>query len=178
MRGAGDDPSDTIERLIRLGTVASVDLPGGRCTVKAGDVETGPVRWIAMHAGATRSWSPPSVGEQVVLMAPGGEIGGAVALRGIFSDANPAPGDSLTESMVFMDGATFTYDPEAHHLSALLPGGGTIELQADGGVTIRGDVVVQGTITASEDVIADGVSLKTHKHGGVQAGSAQTGAPA
>lgn len=27
------------------------------------------------------------------------------------------------------------------------------------------------------DVIADGISLKTHKHGGVQAGGAQTGVP-
>jgi phage baseplate assembly protein gpV len=27
------------------------------------------------------------------------------------------------------------------------------------------------------DVIADGISLKTHKHGGVQGGPSQTGAP-
>lgn len=30
---------------------------------------------------------------------------------------------------------------------------------------------------AGGDVIADGISLKTHKHGGVQAGAAQTGTP-
>lgn len=32
------------------------------------------------------------------------------------------------------------------------------------------------TVTTG-DVIADGISLKTHKHGGVQAGAAQTGVP-
>ena len=30
---------------------------------------------------------------------------------------------------------------------------------------------------AGGDVVADGISLKTHKHGGVQSGSAQTGVP-
>lgn len=32
-------------------------------------------------------------------------------------------------------------------------------------------------VVTGGDVIADGISLKTHKHGGVQAGAAQTGVP-
>jgi phage baseplate assembly protein V len=50
-----------------------------------------PIRWIERRAGRTRTWSPPSQGEQVVLLCPGGEIGAAVALRGLFSSACPAP---------------------------------------------------------------------------------------
>ena len=38
-------------------------------------------------------------------------------------------------------------------------------------------VQVNGKITATGDVIGDGVSLKSHVHGGVQAGSASTGHP-
>mgnify|MGYP007125467811 FL=1 len=43
--------------------------------------------------------------------------------------------------------------------------------------TINGDVAVQGKLTASEDVIADGKSLKSHKHLGVTTGSGVSGAP-
>lgn len=46
-----------------------------------------------------------------------------------------------------------------------------IHLEAPDGVTIAGDVTVTG------DVVADGISLKSHTHGGVQAGAASTGAP-
>lgn len=45
-------------------------------------------------------------------------------------------------------------------------------------LTVTADgVQVNGTITATEDVVGGGVSLKSHVHGGVQAGGAQTGKP-
>jgi hypothetical protein len=34
-----------------------------------------------------------------------------------------------------------------------------------------------GKLTASDDVIANGISLHDHKHDGVQTGSGQTGTP-
>jgi phage baseplate assembly protein V len=43
--------------------------------------------------------------------------------------------------------------------------------------TINGNVQVNGTLTASVDVIGGGKSLKTHKHGGVTVGGGQTGVP-
>ena len=54
---------------------------------------------------------------------------------------------------------------------------GTATIDAPGGMTINGDVTVNGTVTATTDVIGGGKSLKGHKHSGVQAGGAQTGAP-
>lgn len=49
----------------------------------------------------------------------------------------------------------------------------SIELKQDGSVVITApnNVIVHG------DVIADGVSLKTHTHGGVESGGSNTGAP-
>lgn len=41
-----------------------------------------------------------------------------------------------------------------------------------GGIEIRGNVTVTGG-----DVTADGISLKTHRHGGVQSGAGSTGTP-
>lgn len=52
-----------------------------------------------------------------------------------------------------------------------------IDITAPDGVFVTGDLEVTGTVTASVDVLADGISLLTHTHGGVQAGAAQTGVP-
>lgn len=183
-----DIPAD-LASLIRIGTVLEVDLAEARCVVRFGDpddpapAQTGPIRWLTPRAGLTRVWSPPSVGEQVLLVSPDGQIGAAVAITGIVQDAFPPLGSTTAEMIEFADGARITYDPEASALTAELPAGGTAEIVADGGITLRGDVTIEGkvsvskTLTAAEDVIADGVSLTTHKHKDVQAGSALSGPP-
>lgn len=53
------------------------------------------------------------------------------------------------------------------------PGGATI----NGPLAVNDDVSITGTATAADDVIGGGKSLKGHKHGNVQAGTSQTGAP-
>lgn len=184
MRTPEDAPTDA-DQLIRFGAIASVDLAAARCVVELDDdSHTAPIRWIEFRAGKTRTWSPPSEGEQVAVLCPAGEIGAAVALRGLASDSFPPAGNSLTELIEFEDGATLSYDPAAHALAFALPAGATLTINAPGGVTITGDATFKGdlhctgTVTADTDVVGGGKSLKAHKHGGVQAGSAQTGAPA
>lgn len=189
MRQQEDIPADLSE-LIRMGTVATVDLAAGRCTVRYGNpddddggAETPPIRWLALRAGKTRAWSPPSVGEQAIVLAPDGQIAAAVAIIGVYSAAFPAPGSTLAELIEYEDGARIGYDPVAHALTAILPDGGTAMVEAPGGITIRADVTIEGTVTlngrmdASEDVTAAGISLKTHPHRDVQAGAAQSGPP-
>lgn len=46
-----------------------------------------------------------------------------------------------------------------------------------GNITHTGNLTTSGTITGKTDVIASSISGKEHKHGGVTAGSASTGAP-
>lgn len=50
-----------------------------------------------------------------------------------------------------------------------------VEITAN--TTITGDVTITGLVTVSEDVVANGISLVDHVHGGVAAGAATTGAP-
>lgn len=169
---------------IRLGTVAEVDAAKALCRVRSGDVSTDWIPWSTGMAGSTIIWSAPSVGEQVILLCPDGDTHGAVAVRGLYSDANTAPSGSPDLHLIrFPDGAFLQYDNAAHALQAILPGGGTARLQADGGitlvgpVTIEGDVTINGKTTASDDVIAGGISLMNHPHGGVQRGGAKTDPP-
>ena len=166
-----------------------VTLSPPRCRVRFGDPddggddgETPPIRWLAGRAGKTRRWSPPSVGEEVLLLAPDGQIGNAVALTGLSNDGNPPPSGEDVELIRFDDGAIISYDAAAHALTAILPAGGTVAIEAAGGVSIKGAVAIEGDVsitggrTATTDVSAAGISLKSHRHGNVQAGGAKTGA--
>lgn len=182
---AEDIPADIAE-LIRLGTIAHVDLEAARCIVRFGDpddaapAESPPIRWLCGRAGRTRIWSPPSVGEQVVLLSPDGQLGNAIAITGIVQDAFPPAGATEAEVIAFADGARVGYDPIAHALTAILPGGATAEIDAPGGITLRGpvaiegDVTIQGAVDVTQDVTADGISLTGHLHGGVTSGGAKT----
>jgi len=181
-----EDTQTDPDALIRFGVVASVDLAAGTCTVTLDEADgayTQPIRWLHPRMGQTRAWCPPSVGEQGLVLCPGGEIGAAVFVGGLHSNALPAPTDEATPLIRFSDGAVLSYDPEAHELLLQLPSGATTVLISDGGIDLHGDVTITGalsvteTITGSEDVIGGGKSLKSHKHSGVAAGGAQTGSP-
>ncbi|CAM8673035.1 phage baseplate assembly protein V [Sphingobium sp.] len=172
------DPERLTGEILRYGTIASVDLGNATCTVESGDIVTGDLPWVAQRAGAVLAWSPPTVGEQCLLLAPEGDLACGLVIVGLYSDACPAPSSSPDITLLkFPDGAILSYDHAAHALAATLPAGGTVAITADGGVTIDGPLQVNGKVTATEDVVAAGVSLKDHKHGQVQAGTAQSGKP-
>lgn len=179
-----------IENLIRLGTIAAVQMKPPRVQVKTGTLTTGWLPWIAPRAGADREWNPPTIDEQVILFSPSGQLGNGIVLTGLFSDHFPANGDR--EGLYrcsYRDGTVIEYDSVAHHLNATLAEGGTTNLMSTGGIHIVGPIThegdytqtgnqnVTGKVTVSVDVIAANISLVNHPHGGVMAGGAKTGKP-
>lgn len=191
-----------LENLLREGVVDSIDHAAGVCTVKSGELLTRPVKWIAARAGDARTWWAPSVGEQVMLLCPGGEPGRAVVLPAIYSSASPRPdGADTAHVTTYPDGALVSYDPVAHQLIATLPEGGKADITAPGGVHITGDTLITGKLnvtgdtdlgaklhvasdttvdaelTASTDVVGGGISLKNHLTTNVMPGSALSGKP-
>ncbi|WP_460986682.1 phage baseplate assembly protein V [Sphingobium sp. TomTYG75] len=177
------DSEQQVGEAIQYGVIASVDYANATCTVTLGDLTTGELPWVAMRAGGMRYWSPPSVNEQCVVLAPEGDLENGLVILGLYSDANPPPSnDPDVVQMDFPDGASINYNHATHALAISLPAGSTAAIDAtdvtiNGNVAINGDVTISGTATATEDVVGGGKSLKSHKHGGVQAGGAQTGAP-
>lgn len=176
-----------ISNLIRIGTVAQVDYAAipPKVRIKAGDILTGWLPWFGSSAGEDRICAPLDIGEQVVVFSPSGELNQGVVLAGLFQTAHPYP-VTLQEkhNATFKDGAVIEYDRATHHLKAVLPAGGTCEINAPAGFTLIGDINhtgninTSGTMTAAVDVVANGISLHNHVHGGVQSGGSQTGAPA
>ena len=171
-----DDDSGLVEP-IAYARVTMVDRAAGRCVVAAGDIVTRPLPWLERRAGTTRSWSPPSPGEQGVLVCPGGDPAGAFFIPGVFSDAHPPIADDTRDAVEFPDGSTVEYDPDAHELIVTVADG-AVRIVAPAGVYIEGDLDVKGRIVASEDILADTISLQDHRHAGVQPGGGQSGKPA
>lgn len=191
-----EDPT-LLVNLIRYGTVATVDAATARVVVSLGGLTTKPIPWLAPRAGATRTWSPPSPGEQVLVLSPGGNLGAAVALTGIFYDAFTKPGEATVDNVViaFGDGAVLLYDQAAHVLKGTLPAGGRVEVAAPGGLHLVGDVDIDGAfhvtqaatfdatlhtaqdITSDADVKAGDISLRNHPHDKVQPGGGMSGKP-
>ncbi|WP_375292458.1 phage baseplate assembly protein V [Sphingomonas melonis] len=174
------DPTD-IQRLIgdlaREGTVASVDLAAGTCRVRiADDLTTGDIPWLAPRLGKIKVWSPPSVGEQVLILAPEADTERAIVVGSLSSTANPHAGNDASPVITFDDGALINYDPDGHALRISLPTGSYAEIEADD-LYVRGNLHVTGYVHADGDVVGANKSLKDHRHTAVLAGGAISGPP-
>jgi len=175
---------DMLRRLlniVRPGEVSKVDYAKARIRVKHGDLESNWIPWATGRAGGNKIWSPPEVGEQVLMLSPGGDMSRAIAVVGIFSDDNEANGDSGDLfRMTFKNGTVIEYDREANELKATLKAGGKATIEASGGITLKGDITLDGSITLTGDIDLNGaltaqgnvislgtgapVTLSTHMH--------------
>ena len=104
--------------MIRLGKVQEIDHKKAKVRIAIGGLCTDFLPWITSHAGKTRNWSPPSIGEQVMVLSPGGDLGLGVVLPSIYQNKFPAPNDKEhVTAMTFADGATVEYDSETKALN-------------------------------------------------------------
>ncbi|HBM3128476.1 TPA: phage baseplate assembly protein V [Klebsiella michiganensis] len=130
-----------IRNLIRSGVVTEVDIEQGLCRVQSGGIQTTWLNWLTTRAGRSRTWWAPSVGEQVLLLAIGGELDTAFVLPGIYSDDNPAPSASADAWLVeFPDGAVMSYEPETSALT--VTGIKTADVTASDSVAVSVPVVL------------------------------------
>lgn len=175
-----------LDNMIRPGTIYAVDHVKARCRVKSGPLLTDWLRFFVGRAGSVRRNSDPTPGEQCLIFSPSGEMAAGFALVGLNSDQFSTPTDNPDlDSTTYVDGTWMGYDMASKeltvhmapggHINVLAPAG--VNLNAPGGVAITGDVDITGNVTVSKDVIASGISLVNHTHGGVQGGNSSTGKP-
>jgi len=146
----------TIPNLIRTGKIAEINADKVRVRLSPSLLTTW-LQWVALRAGDVIDWCPPSIGEQVIVFSPNGDLTQGKVLAGLFSAESPAPQTSLKiRSIHYPDGAVVLYDFGKHSLSAVLPAGSSALVKADivtadapqttctGDVTIKGNLVVEG----------------------------------
>lgn len=153
------DISRRLESLIRLGTIAQVDHAKARVRVQSGQLTSDWRPWVALRAGNTSDWDPPTIGEQCLLISPSGDPATGVVLVGLFSDTHPALSSSPDEYLrVYPDGARITYNHATGALSATGIKTAVVEAsekctvdcpesEFTGNVTITGNLTVKGTAT-------------------------------
>ena len=119
-----------ISNVALMGQVVALDTARARVRVQAGPITTGWLPFATMRAGPDRTWHPPEPGEQVLLVAPGGDLNQGVVVGSIYRADHPAPADSADVSRtLFKDGAVMEYDRAQHHWRLAVPAGGKIVLE-------------------------------------------------
>lgn len=138
-----------LENLIRLGQIKTVAAakPYMTVTVQIDEITTAPIRYLNLRAGNDKTWDPPSIGEEVIVLSPCGVLEMGIAIGGLNNADNPAPSTDLNKNIrMFSDGCLISYDTQSHALEAILPSGGTAVLTATGGVTINADTTINGNL--------------------------------
>lgn len=88
-----------------------------------------------------------------------------------------APEVSVEAKNVMVKASNVTIDAPETTLTGHLTVQGGMTVSGGGGSSMRGDFELEGSMHASEDVTASGISLNSHVHGGVQAGGSDTSGP-
>jgi hypothetical protein len=108
------------------------------------------------QAGATKVWSPHSVGERIVFLSPTGDPGVGMVLAGGFSDENPQNGNEDAMHRVSIEGVSITQTGSSVVISA---GGVTVTISGSG-LSVNGGEVSHNGKNIGHD----------HKHLGVTPG--------
>lgn len=124
------DLARRLDNLIRLGTIAAVDHTQALCRVQSGGLLTAWLPWFARRAGETRTWCPPTIGDQVMVFCPSGEPAAGLVLAGLYTAERDQPSGNPSEHLtVFPDGARERYDHAGHDYLLEVPAPGKITIQ-------------------------------------------------
>lgn len=73
-----------LANIVRIGLVKEIDYENARVRVQIGEFLTDYLPWITSRAGKDKTWTPPSVDEQVLVLSPLGELSLGVVLPAIY----------------------------------------------------------------------------------------------
>lgn len=107
------DMQRRLNNLIRVGLV--IETNPSRLKVKIGDNTSGWLPWLTQRTGDCVTWWKPSVGEQVMVLSPSGELNNGVVLPAIYTKNQPTL--NANEHMtIYKDGTKVSYDYEQKKL--------------------------------------------------------------
>lgn len=158
-----------LKNIIRVGLVSSINPVDCKARVvfqDRGDLVSYELPVLQLNTYKNKDYWMPDPGEQVVcIFLPSGNAQGYI-IGSVYSKKDKPPvTDENKRHIKFDDGTVIEYDRKTHILKIEIVENGPINIIAPGNVNVIGDV------------IADGISLKTHTHSGVVTGSGNTGRP-
>lgn len=119
-----------VERMHRYGPVTDVNTENQTARIRIGGTDDAPVKspWIsyAQSGGAFSVHNPPSIGQQMMMIAPHGVWEQAMLLPYTFSSANPSPSKKPNEHVLKFGSMSFNL--QTQQLATL----GIIKVGGDG----------------------------------------------
>lgn len=153
------DMSRRVNNVMREARVLEVDPDTGMAIVEAQNGKSKPIPWM-QRSGSIRDWDPPTAGERVLMLSPGGDPGRAMILPGGYSEQYGQPHNKLGEARRQIGAASDTFSGSQRVIEAQL-------------IILRGTVRIEGP-----GLTHNGVNVgDTHKHTDVMPGGALTGLP-
>ena len=151
----------------RHGIVTSVDPVNHavKVMIQPDNVESGWIPDGVIAAGGLKIACPSEVGSQVLLVAVEGDAEHPVVIARLFDTVITAPVSPVTSRPV-----------QAGEIGIFLAGGTYLHV-TQAGIHMGGNLTIQGSITATGDVLAAGISLQQHVHSEVQSGDSMSGPP-
>lgn len=183
---------DNVAEVIKYGVISSIDAEKATARVTFSDrdnVVSYDLPITFTNTGFAKMYSMPKVGQPVKCSFLGTGMEDGFIDGSFYNSENVPPKTGNVHYVAFDDGALVEYDADSKIIT-LKSGGGGILLDDD--VTVSknlivkngissgsegGDFTITGSVTATGDITASGVSLKNHKHGGVQNGGGTTSGP-
>ncbi|MDA5521470.1 phage baseplate assembly protein V [Yersinia kristensenii] len=110
-----------IMNLIRFGIVEQVNLTldPPKARVRCGELLTDWLPWSVRRAGTAKTWWPPTEGEQVIILAAGGELSAGVIIASLYQKSASAPINTAnTQHATYPDGAVIEYNADTGALKA------------------------------------------------------------
>lgn len=142
------DNASRIAAATRHGMVEEIDHQGNRVRIRTGNLLTD---WLPMshgRAGGTRDWDPLTLGEQVTLQCPSGDLSQARLLPSLNSDNAPPPAGASADNTIreYPDGARWEHNHASSETRISVPAGGQIVLVAGASsITITNDCITLKT---------------------------------
>ena len=177
-----------LHNIATIGTVIDIDADAALMRLAVGDNETDWLSIPTIAAGMVSVWRCPSMSEQFLLVSPSGELANAIPVVSLYSDRNPSPSTDPNEIRIRYNDTDFCSIDVVNsqltmHVSQITNQAATSIVWDTPSATLTGDLQVNGSIdcgksiTAAEEVTANGIKLTAHTHSGVESGGSSTGQP-
>lgn len=174
-----------LAQLITLGKVVAVDYDAARVRVEMGEWTTTWLPWLTQRASNDKTWWSPEINEQVLVLAPCGDLAQGIVLAGVFqqhqtdfmADIPPAKRDAITR-VTFQDGTQLEYNRDTHVLTADVQGDVqlqvtqhlTANVEGNAQLTVQGHL--QANVTQNAVLTAENIQLSANSNIAVNAGGA------
>jgi phage baseplate assembly protein V len=115
-------------QIVRIGVIQEINYTKAKARVKVGDNITGWRPWVSQ----AKTWIPPAVGDQVVVLSPNGDFEQGIILSALYHNKSKPPSNKENEiKFKLSENSSVCFDSNLEKLTVKI-GPQTLELSVSG----------------------------------------------